>query len=69
MAEQIAAKGPLPAVPYLKIPDQGQPYLEGYRCKECKEVYLDARQHCPKCSARDCLEPSRLSNQGHLYVY
>ena len=35
MAEQAAAKGPLPVVPFLKIPPQGTPYLEGQRCKKC----------------------------------
>ena len=26
---------PLPVVDYLKIPEDSEPYLEGYRCKKC----------------------------------
>ena len=31
----MAESKPLPVVDYLKIPDDGEPYLEGYRCKKC----------------------------------
>lgn len=67
MAE--AAKKPLPVVDFLKIPDQGDPYLEGHKCKQCSAIYLGPRAHCSKCGARDALEPTRLSNRGTLYVY
>ena len=29
----------LPVVSFLKIPDVGEPYLEGLRCTECGAVF------------------------------
>jgi uncharacterized OB-fold protein len=70
MAEQAQAAGkPLPVVPFLKIPEKGEPYLEGQRCKECGAVFLGERGVCSNCGARDRLEATRLSNDGTLYVY
>ena len=68
MAEE-AAGGPLPAVPYLKIPDQGEPYLEGHKCKACGAVFIGERPVCASCGARDQIEAFQLANQGELYVY
>jgi len=64
-----AAQKPLPVVSFLKIPDQGQPYLEGLRCKSCKAVFLGARDVCASCGTRNQLEPMRLADKGELYVY
>ena len=60
---------PLPAVPYLKIPDDGEPYIEGHRCGKCGAVFLGERDNCSKCGAREGMEAIRLSNQGALYSY
>jgi len=68
MAEETAAS-PLPVVPFLKIPDKGDPYLEGHKCKECKAVFLGERATCSSCGERGKLEPVKLSNRGELYVY
>ena len=62
-------KRPLAAVPWLKIPDQGDPYLEAQACAECGALFLGERSVCSKCGTRDRLEPKRLSNRGSLYVY
>lgn len=59
----------LPVVPFLKIPDAGDPYLEGHRCKECDAVFLGERSVCSNCHTRDRIEPVKLANQGELYVY
>jgi uncharacterized OB-fold protein len=59
----------LPIVPFLKIPDDGDPYLEGHKCGECNAVFLGERSICSKCSARDKISPVHLSNQGELYVF
>ena len=48
MAEESAAK-PLPIVSFLKIPDDGDPYLEGHKCKSCDAMYLGERSICPSC--------------------
>ena len=69
MAPEATAAGPLPVVPFLKIPDHGDPYLEGHRCKACGAVFLGERSNCAKCYARDELEPAKLSNSGELYVF
>jgi uncharacterized OB-fold protein len=69
MAEQAAAKGPLPVVPFLKIPAQGTPYLEGQRCKKCSAIFLGERDNCSKCGARGSLDAFPLSGKGQLYVY
>ncbi|MBM4203014.1 MAG: hypothetical protein FJ194_02545 [Gammaproteobacteria bacterium] len=60
---------PLPAVSYLKIPESGEPYLEGYQCGACKATFLGVRQVCSKCGARDQMAPKRLPNSGKLYSY
>jgi uncharacterized OB-fold protein len=69
MAEQAAAAGPLPVVPWLRIPDQGDPYLEGHKCKGCGAIFLGARETCSGCGTRGQLESVPLANQGELYVY
>lgn len=60
---------PLPAVDYLKIPEHGDPYLEGHKCGVCGAVFLGAREVCSKCGTRGKLSAIKLSNDGHLYVY
>jgi uncharacterized OB-fold protein len=67
MAE--AAKKPLPVVDFLKLPDGGDPYIEGQKCKACGAVFVGERSHCSKCGTRDSMQAARLSNLGHLYVY
>ena len=64
-----AEKKPLPVTEFLKIPDEGSPYLEGLKCKSCGAIYLASRANCAKCSARGQFEPTRLSDRGKLYVY
>lgn len=66
---QAAAGGPLPVVPYLKIPDDGEPYLEGQECKACGAIFLGERETCSKCGESGRLEARKLSNQGELYVF
>ncbi len=68
MAEETAAS-PLPVVPFLKIPEDGEPYLEGLKCSDCGAIFLGERATCAKCGTRDKLAPVKLSNQGELYVY
>ena len=60
---------PLAAVEYLKIPDDGDPYLEGYRCSECSATFLGERAVCSKCGARDQMFAVTLPNTGKLYSY
>jgi hypothetical protein len=60
---------PLPVVEFLKIPESGDPYLEGHKCGSCGSIYLGKRDNCSKCGARGKMETTKLSNDGHLYVY
>jgi len=64
-----AASRPLPAVDFLKIPDDGAPYLEGSKCKACGSIYLGERSACSKCGTVGQLESLKLSDEGELYVY
>lgn len=63
-----AASGPLPVVPFLKIPDGAEPYLEGSVCERCDARFLGQRLACSKCGARR-LTTLKLPNEGTLYVY
>lgn len=69
MAEENAATGPRPVVSYLKIPSEGDPYLEGQECKSCGAIYLGERSTCSNCGKTDGFSSKKLSNQGELYVY
>jgi uncharacterized OB-fold protein len=69
MPETEAAAKPLPVVSFLKIPDDGEPYLEGVRCGKCGETFLGPRQSCAACGTRDQMTTVRLSNDGKLYNY
>ena len=60
---------PLPVVSYLKLPEGGDPYLEGQKCGACGSIFLGEREVCSKCGVRDRFGAVTLSNQGKLYVY
>jgi uncharacterized OB-fold protein len=60
---------PLPVVEYLKIPDNGDPYLEGHKCGACSAIFLGERAVCSKCGARDQMDTVKLANSGKLYSY
>lgn len=63
------ADQPLPIVPYLKVPESGDPYLEGFKCKKCSAITLKSRMACASCGGRDTLEPFRLQNKGKLHAF
>ena len=60
---------PLPVVEYLKLPEDGDPYLEGHKCGDCNSIFLGEREVCSNCTARGKIEPVKLSNKGKLYSY
>ena len=64
-----SSRGPLPVVPFLKIPAEGEPYLEGCVCRRCDTTYLGERMACSKCGAREGLEAKRLGKRGTLHTY
>lgn len=68
MSEPPVVPRPLPVVPFLKIPDAGEPFLEGCVCTQCRATFLAPRMACGKCGARE-LTTTKLSNEGTLYAY
>jgi hypothetical protein len=58
-----------PVVPFLKIPEEGEPYLEGQVCKRCAAIFLGARIACSRCGARDPMGARTLSNAGTLHTF
>ncbi len=69
MSDDATVSGPLPVVAYLKIPEDGDPYLEGHKCGGCGAIFLGARDTCSSCGATGRIAATKLSNQGELYVY
>ena len=59
----------LPVVEYLKLPEDGDPYLEGHKCGDCNSIFLGVREVCSNCTARGKIEPIKLNNKGKLYSY
>jgi len=68
MPEAESAK-PLPVVSFLKIPEDGEPYLEGYKCGACGEIFLGERKVCAACGARGQMSAVRLADKGTLYNF
>ena len=60
---------PLSIVPFLKVPESGDLYLEGFKCSECGAITLKPRMACAKCGGRDTWEPFKLSNKGTLHTF
>jgi uncharacterized OB-fold protein len=71
MSEAAAAapKGRRPILPFLRLPESGEPYLVGQRCKSCGAIYLGKRVACSKCTGRGPFEETPLSRTGTLWVY
>lgn len=69
MNDAESSKHLLPVVGFLKIPNDGQPYLEGARCDECEAVYTKSQSHCAQCMSRNSLRPYKLGSTGTLHTY
>ena len=59
----------LPVVDYLKLPENGDPFLEGHKCSKCNAMFLGERKVCSSCFSRDSLVAVKLNNTGKLYSY
>ena len=59
----------LPVVDYLKLPENGDPFLEGHKCSKCGAIFLGERKVCSSCFSRDTLKAIKLNNTGKLYSY
>ena len=58
-----------PATHFLKLNEEGQPFMQGSLCKFCRHTFLGERDHCAKCFARDCMRLCQLSDKGTLYNF
>lgn len=56
-------------MPFLKVPESGDPYLEGFKCSKCQAIALKERMACGKCGGRNSLKPHRLANKGTLHAF
>ena len=59
----------LPVVDYLKLPENGEPFLEGHKCSKCNAIFLGERKVFSSCFSRGSLEAVKLNNTGKLYSY
>jgi uncharacterized OB-fold protein len=69
MPEDVGVERLKPATAYLKITEEGRPYLEGSRCDACGEVFVGTRIICANCGARDSIKSIELGTKGKLYNY
>jgi uncharacterized OB-fold protein len=69
VSETQTAEKPRPAVNFLRIPDEGEPYLAGSKCNKCGETFLGDRKTCAACGARDQMTSVKLADHGKLYNY
>lgn len=66
MSEQ---QSPLPVTDFVKIPEDGDPYIEGHKCGKCSAVFIGAREVCSKCFSRNTMTRTKLGDTGKLYAY
>jgi uncharacterized protein len=64
---QSASPAIKPIISYLKLPENRDPYLEGWRCENCGETFIEPRQACSHCLVRDRMRPVQLANSGKVY--
>jgi uncharacterized protein len=65
----MSATRPVPVVAFLRVPEHGDPYLEGHVCPRCRAVFLGPRMACSRCGARDPMQARALSSDGTLHTY
>lgn len=58
-----------PIVPFLRLPEGGDPHLVGVRCGACGATYLGHRIACSKCLGRGPFNEVPLSRTGTVYVW
>jgi uncharacterized OB-fold protein len=67
--EAAKPRGRVPIVPFLRLPDEGEPYLVAQKCPACGAAYLGKRLACARCFGRGPFEEVPLSRTGELYVW
>ena len=69
MSASPAAHGRRPIVPFLRLPESGEPHLVGQRCGKCGAVYLGERRACSKCMAAGPFAEIAMSRTGTVWVW
>jgi uncharacterized OB-fold protein len=61
--------GFLPAIPMIRIGEDGGAFVAGSRCANCGNTFPGERMACSACFRRDSIEPVQLGTKGKLYNY
>ncbi len=66
---ETAARARRPIVPFLRLPEGGEPHLVGQRCDGCGAVYLGKRRACSRCACEGPFKEIPLSRRGTVWVW
>jgi uncharacterized protein len=58
-----------PLAPCIKLDAVARPFLQGLRCANCAEVFLEDRRACPNCAALNSLRSTPLSDHGTVFSF
>ncbi|MFV3126700.1 Zn-ribbon domain-containing OB-fold protein [Niveispirillum sp. KHB5.9] len=61
--------GHVPAIPMIRIGDDGAAFIMGSHCTNCGQTVPGDRMACASCGRRDTIGPVRLATKGTLYNY
>lgn len=64
-----AARARRSIVPFLRLPEGGEPHLVGQRCEGCGAVYLGKRRACSRCMGEGPFKEIPLSRRGTVWVW
>ena len=62
-------KGPKPGTKVIRVGNDGDAWIEGYRCAACGAVMPVATMACRACARRVPPEPYRSAETGTLYTW
>ena len=60
---------PKPANAVIRVAANGQPYIEGFRCRDCGAVVAEPTLACRRCGTREAPEPFTASEHGRLHSW
>lgn len=67
IAEDVAK--PRPGHRTIRIAADGEPWIEAFRCDECRAILADAGMACRSCGSRDGLTPFRVNERGTVFSW
>lgn len=60
---------PKPAHAVIRIAENGEPAIEGFRCDDCGGVFADQTLACRACASRRIPQPFRARTAGRLHSW